>query len=165
MADQHNQSQSLSNMLHSVTTKLAWRKVNYGPCLCSSAGVAVILYSFCRYFHYANTCCVHFTYNLFFLHTFLFHCQFLHDSVVFFVWRVQCAISRIIKLSINDFYSQTNTLVTQWAAVRDVVHISCVLYPFGPTPCIGVYENHLQFYVCIQLFLSYILGFIYVQIL
>ena len=55
MADPHNQSQSLSNMLHSVTTKLVWRKVNYGPSPCSSAAVAVILYCFCSCCHYANT--------------------------------------------------------------------------------------------------------------
>lgn len=64
MADPHNQSQSLSNMLHSVTTKLAWRKVNYGPSLCSSA---VILYRFCSCFHYANMDCVHLTHTAFFL--------------------------------------------------------------------------------------------------
>lgn len=54
MADPHNQSQSLSNMLHSVTTKLVWRKVNYGPSPCSSAAVAVILYCFCSCCRYAN---------------------------------------------------------------------------------------------------------------
>lgn len=58
MADPHNQSQSLPNMLHSVTTKLAWRNVNYGPARCSSAGVAVILYCFSSCFHYANMDCV-----------------------------------------------------------------------------------------------------------
>lgn len=50
MADQHNQSQSLSNMLHSVTTKLAWGKVNYAAALCSSARLAVVLYCFCIMF-------------------------------------------------------------------------------------------------------------------
>lgn len=45
-------------------------------------------------------------------------------------WRVWCAISRIIKLSINDFCSQTNTCVAQWAAVGGVVHISYVLCPY-----------------------------------
>lgn len=45
-------------------------------------------------------------------------------------WRVWCAISRIIKLSINDFCSQTNTCVAQWAAVSGVVHISYVLCPY-----------------------------------
>lgn len=144
MADPHNQSQSLSNMLHSVTTKLAWRKVNYGPSLCSSAGV-FILYCFCSCFHYANMDRVHlthtafpFSYSHFLFLLFTAACSsMIHELGV--CCRVWCAISGIIKLTINDFCSQTNTCVTQWAAVSDVVHISYVLCPYGSvltlSPC------------------------------
>lgn len=118
MADPHNQSQSLSNMLHSVTTKLAWKKVNYGLSLCSSPGVAVILYCCCSCFHYANMVCVHLTctafsyscgYFLFFFFILLVLVWYMDWGVVGGVW---CAISGIIKLTINDFCSQTNTCVT-----------------------------------------------------
>lgn len=76
MADPHNQSQSLSNMLHSVTTKLAWRKVNFGPSLCSSA---VILYCFCSCFHYANMDRVHLTHTAFSYFSSLY-CLLLYDT-------------------------------------------------------------------------------------
>lgn len=134
MADPHNQSQSLSNMLHSVTTKLAWRKVNYGPSLCSSPGVAVILYCCCSCFHYANMDCVHLTHAGFsysygyFL--FFFTAGYCMIHGLRGCWGVWCAISGIIKLTINDFCSQTNTCVTQWAAAS-VVHISYVSCPYG----------------------------------
>lgn len=66
MADPHNQSQSLSNMLYFVTTKLAWRKVNYGCSLSAPLpGFAVILYSFCSCFHYANMDCARLTHSAF----------------------------------------------------------------------------------------------------
>lgn len=124
MADPHNQSQSLSNMLHSVTTKLAWRKVNYGPSLCSSAGFAVILYCCCSCFHYANMGCLTHTASSYSYGHILFlplptACsRMIHGLRV--CWGVCCAISGIIKLTINDFCSQTNTCVTQWAAASDV---------------------------------------------
>lgn len=82
-------------------------------------------------------------------------------------WRVWCAISRIIKLSINDFCSQTNTCVAQWAAVSGVVHISYVLCPYRAVcteslcaclrvcvrACVCLW-NHLQFVFSIQVLLS-----------
>lgn len=76
-------------------------------------------------------------------------------------WRVWCAISRIIKLSINDFCSQTNTCVAQWAAVSGVVHISYVLCPYRAVcteslcvcACVCLL-NHLQFVFSIQVLLS-----------
>lgn len=137
MADPHNQSQSLPNMLHSVTTKLAWRKVNYGPSPCFSAGVAVILYCFCCCCRYANMGRVHLThasfsysYSHFLFFPFYTACScMIHGLRV--CWGVWCAISGIIKLTINDFCSQTNTCVTQRAAVSDVVHISYVSCPHG----------------------------------
>lgn len=148
MADPHNQSQSLPNMLHSVTTKLAWRKVNYGPSPCFSAGIAVILHRFCSCCHYANTDRLHLThaassysYSHFLYFPFHAACScMIHGQRV--CWGVWCAISGIIKLTINDFCSQTNTCVTQRAAVSDVVHISYVWRPYGSLLTVSL--NHLQ---------------------
>lgn len=122
MADPHNQSQSLSNMLHSVTTKLAWRKVNYGPSLCSSAGVAVLLYCFYSCFHYAHGPCTSHTCSpSLFIQSFPIFPFYIACSCMIHGLRVYrgawCAISGIIKLTINYFCSQTNTCVTQWASV------------------------------------------------
>lgn len=151
MADPHNQSQSLSNMLHSVTTKLAWRKVNYGPSLCSSAGVVLILYCFCLCCHYANMGRVHFTHAAFYVVIYYFSfCTVFMVPGLRICWGVWCAISGIIKLTINDFCSQSNTCVAQRAAVSDVVHISYVSCPYGSVLTVSLCRK--SFTVCLYTF-------------
>lgn len=74
-----------------------------------------------------------------------------------FCWRVWCAISGIIKLSINDSCSHSNTCVTQQAAVSDVVHISYVLCPYGSVLPVFLYEISYSLFSIQDLLHSHIL--------
>lgn len=99
----------------------------------------------------------------------LFFCFILPVLVWYMGWgfclRVWCAITGIIKLSINDFCSQTNTCVTQRAAVSDVVHISYVLPPYESvlTYSLGKITYRLRLYTS-STFPPHMLGCIYKSI-
>lgn len=97
------------------------------------------------------------TYRLFPIHTVISYFSFLYCLFLTHglgvCWGVWCAISGIIKLTINDFCSQTNTCVTQWAAVSDVVHISYVLCPYGSVLTVSLCMK--SFTVCFCRLLSH----------
>lgn len=107
---------------------------------CCNIILFVQLFSLCIHGLFASSTYSFFLFiQLFSVFSFLY-CWFFYDTWSGVCWGVWCAISRIIKLTINDFCSQTNSCVTQWAAVNDAVHISCFMSIWMCSHCLSTWN-------------------------